>query len=606
MKSGKIALALLVGIFLIAAVNAVSVSWGEWSNGSASLTITQGQNASFNYYFYSTSSQMSVSAKLYNFTSGKLIHTFFDTGSSSYYYNSQPVAITPQIYKSPGKYSLTFYSNDASNSPSIQTIYLTVNPSPLPPNTPPTLAKITNQAVNENSLYSYQVSASDSDGDTLTYSLVSAPSWISINPSTGLISGTSPSVSSDKNYQVEVGVSDGVNPQVTTGYVLTVKNVPLPPTPDTIPPAIILNSPSNNILTNHSAVTFSGRVSDNVAVANVSYLINGAIKGTDSSGKNNSNYLFTATLSDGTYSWSYEACDNSGNCATSHARTITIDATSPKVSFTNLTTSSGGHSQKFIYVGLAASDSGSGIKNTEFSLYNSTGTVEVYSSLSSLLAMNVTNLADGTYYLNATAEDNAGNVNSTATRTIILDTVSPSVGFVSPTPSNNQKLNQSFIPVKVTASDPSPGTGVKNVTVYLYSSSSLLKSQTSASSSESVNFTGLSDGTYYLNATAYDRAGNLRSTGTIKIILATSGQNNGQTGQPTYLSSDYSYNDVYTQQYQEQLNHTSPGISLSETASGSPLATTFWIWLLLVAILVLLTVGVIFFLARTNKKEKKQ
>jgi len=55
-------------------------------------------------------------------------------------------------------------------------------------------------------LYSYDVNATDSDGDTLIYSLTTKPSGMSINTSTGLITWT-PTTSGD--FDVTVKVSDG-------------------------------------------------------------------------------------------------------------------------------------------------------------------------------------------------------------------------------------------------------------------------------------------------------------------------------------------------------------------------------------------------------------
>jgi len=61
-------------------------------------------------------------------------------------------------------------------------------------------------------------------------------------------------------------------------------------------------------------------------------------------------------------------------------------------------------------------------------LYNSSGLVN--SSLSTFV--NFTGLDDGTYYLNATANDTFGNKNSTETRMIVIDTVPPTINIHSP------------------------------------------------------------------------------------------------------------------------------------------------------------------------------
>jgi hypothetical protein len=54
--------------------------------------------------------------------------------------------------------------------------------------------------------YSYDVNATDSDGDTLTYSLTTSPTGMTINSTTGLISWTPTSTG---DYEVTVRVSDG-------------------------------------------------------------------------------------------------------------------------------------------------------------------------------------------------------------------------------------------------------------------------------------------------------------------------------------------------------------------------------------------------------------
>lgn len=585
-------------IFLISSVSAV-VFDSSWQTGGTSATITNGQSINFTV----SGGSMNPPSTIYVYLGSKDLYT--DTIYSQTF--SKTHSITPSMYSAPGTYTIEITGTDAANNGfGPQYLTLTVNPIPPAPNTPPTLSPISNQQVNENTSYSYQSSASDSDGDTLTYSLPSAPSWLSINSSTGLITGTSPGVSSDTNYTIEVGVSDGVNPLVTTSYALTVKNVPVPPTPDTTPPTINLSSPANNQLFNSQMISFSGLVYDNVGVANVSFLLNNVINATDSSGKNNTYYNFTDFLPDGTYNWSYQACDTSDNCASSPQRTFIVDTTSPTISFGS-STSEGNLSQNFIYVNLSASDSTSGVKSIEFSLYNSTGLVQVYSSLSSSMSMNVTNLANGIYYLNATAEDNAGNVNSTNTIKITLDTTPPSIHFTSPTPSNDSVLNQTYIPVEISSSDSL--TGVAKVEISLYKQSSLVKSATLVNSPYLVNFTGLQNGVYYLNATSYDFVGNMQKTSSVKIVLNRSVSPVLPTPSPTKTSSNtpyyYSYSDVYSTPYEEQTNKTSPGISLGPQSQSAMQNASSVVWIVIVSLLAVLIVGTGVMLVRLRNNGHK-
>ncbi|MCX6749154.1 MAG: putative Ig domain-containing protein, partial [Candidatus Pacearchaeota archaeon] len=121
-----------------------------------------------------------------------------------------------------GSNTWTIYANDTSGNIASQTVTFTVD---LPGgNTIPVITSTPITSVNEKAHYSYHVTATDADGNALTYSLVSAPNWLSINSATGLITGTAPSVSSDTTYAITVAVFDGTA-SVTQSYVLRVYNV---------------------------------------------------------------------------------------------------------------------------------------------------------------------------------------------------------------------------------------------------------------------------------------------------------------------------------------------------------------------------------------------
>jgi len=75
--------------------------------------------------------------------------------------------------------------------------------------------------------YSVSATASDNESDTLTYSLVSGtlPPSMTLNTSTGAISGTTTSVGTDTTYSFVLGVSDGKigNSVVTRSFNIIVK-----------------------------------------------------------------------------------------------------------------------------------------------------------------------------------------------------------------------------------------------------------------------------------------------------------------------------------------------------------------------------------------------
>ncbi len=76
--------------------------------------------------------------------------------------------------------------------------------------------------------YSVSVTASDNQYATLTYSLVSGtlPPSMTLNTSTGAISGTTSSVQTDTTYSFVLGVSDGItgNAVVTRSFNIIVKS----------------------------------------------------------------------------------------------------------------------------------------------------------------------------------------------------------------------------------------------------------------------------------------------------------------------------------------------------------------------------------------------
>ena len=110
-----------------------------------------------------------------------------------------------------------------------------------------------------------------------------------------------------------------------------------------------------------------------------------------------------------------------------------VDPFYPNAQFNSFTTiSSGNYSRNYIEANITADDYN--LSAIKVYLYNSSGLVNssINSTLglnSSVFFVNFTNLADGTYYINSTANDTGGLTNQTETRTILLDTTAPSITF---------------------------------------------------------------------------------------------------------------------------------------------------------------------------------
>jgi len=100
----------------------------------------------------------------------------------------------------------------------------------------------------------------------------------------------------------------------------------------------------------------------------------------------------------------------------------------------------------------------------------------------------------------------------------INDSSSPTaVSFVSPSENDNSAFSRTYIKYNISAQD--DGT-IDRINVYLYNSTfSLINSTNAHTTSLNGNFSGLVEGTYYMNATANDTVGHINYSETRTFIL---------------------------------------------------------------------------------------
>lgn len=134
-----------------------------------------------------------------------------------------------------GRY-IVFSSNATNLTPNDvngwQDVFLARNPFLIPDNHPPVLSLIGNKTVLEGETLSFQVSASDSDGDSLTYSVSNLPVGASFNTETRVFTWT-PVYGQAGNYtNVEFTVMDSGTPMQLAfeDIMITVDHVNRPPT----------------------------------------------------------------------------------------------------------------------------------------------------------------------------------------------------------------------------------------------------------------------------------------------------------------------------------------------------------------------------------------
>ncbi|MBU75732.1 MAG: hypothetical protein CMK63_01925 [Pseudoalteromonadaceae bacterium] len=133
---------------------------------------------------------------------------------------SQVLSGTP-TNENVGKHAITLLAVDSKNEASTQKFTLTVmnvNDAPVISSTPITTAT-------EDTVYSYSINATDVDkDDTLTYTATTLPSWLNLNSSTGLISGT-PSNDDVGTHSVNLTATDSAKAFDSQIFTITVENV---------------------------------------------------------------------------------------------------------------------------------------------------------------------------------------------------------------------------------------------------------------------------------------------------------------------------------------------------------------------------------------------
>lgn len=89
----------------------------------------------------------------------------------------------------------------------------------------PTITGVPSGAVNENSQYSFMPTATDNDGDNLSFSIENQPQWLAFDTTTGQLLGVPSNADVGSYTDITLSVSDGVATQSLTPFTLTVVNV---------------------------------------------------------------------------------------------------------------------------------------------------------------------------------------------------------------------------------------------------------------------------------------------------------------------------------------------------------------------------------------------
>ncbi len=263
-------------------------------------------------------------------------------------------------------------------------------------NTAPTITSTALTSIGADEVYSYTVTANDADGDAVTLSATTIPSWLTFTPSTGVLTGTAGS-SNLGTHNTVITASDNFGGSVTDSFVITVSDVTAP----------VITLTGDAVVSLEQATTYN----DDGATASDN--IDGDITGN----------IVTVNPVDvdtvGSYTVTYNVSDAAGNVATQVTRTvnITADVTAPVITLVGSATVSVASGDTYTDDGATATDNVDGDITGSIVTVNSVDTSTV-----------------GTYSVTYNVTDATGNVATEVTRTVNVlataDTTLPEIMLV--------------------------------------------------------------------------------------------------------------------------------------------------------------------------------
>ena len=210
---------------------------------------------------------------------------------------------------STGDYNVTVRVSDGSLSDT-QSFIIHVSEESETTNQAPDITSTPITSATVDQAYTYNVNATDPDGDTLTYSLTTKPTGMTINSTTGLINWTPASTG---DYNVTVRVSDG-SLSDTQSFIITVTQ-----TPNQSPTASFTANPTSGVAP--LEVTFNASNSSDSDGSITSYAWD--FKDGDTGNGQIINHTFSSI---GSYNVLLTVTDNDG-ATDSTTKTITVTET---------------------------------------------------------------------------------------------------------------------------------------------------------------------------------------------------------------------------------------------------------------------------------------
>ncbi len=263
---------------------------------------------------------------------------------------------------------------------------------------------------------------------------------------------------------------------------------------DAYPPVVAITAPSSNAVVG-GLVSVAATAEDDLAVARVEFLADGALIGTDTTAPYEAGWN-TSGLSEGAHTLTAKAYDNGGRVGTSTAVVVDIDATPPAAAL--ISPAQGVVLRGSALLEATASDN-RGVSRVEF--YDGATLLGTSVASPHTMSWNTALVPDGAHTLTVKAFDSVGNVGTSAGVAVTVDNTAPTTAISAPAQS---AMLRGAVQVSATASD---NLGVARVE--FYAGETLIDTDATAPYAVSWDTTAVADGSVTLTTRAYDVAGNV-------------------------------------------------------------------------------------------------
>ena len=175
-------------------------------------------------------------------------------------------------------------------------------------NRPPTISGTPSTSAPQGVLYAFQPTASDPDGDPLSFTIANRPTWATFNTTTGALQGTPSAVNTGTYANIVISASDGKASTPLAAFAITVANTPptisgSPPTTASVGTAYTFTPTANDV---DAGTTFTFSIANKPAWLTFS-TSTGQLQGTPASGNVGTVANVTISVSDGKASASLPA-----------------------------------------------------------------------------------------------------------------------------------------------------------------------------------------------------------------------------------------------------------------------------------------------------------